>query len=151
MNASWEDPTDVREDATDAAALAGTILDLEAERQASAEQRVVLPDDVLPGVGDDEVTLKDALARGGRFTFMIPPTLVALDELESAALSTLAPDIRSTLGISSGLMVFISAAAGTFLVLGSVPMGVLADRFRRGRIIAWSSLASRRWWRPRGW
>ena len=47
----------------------------------------------------------------------------------------------ASLGISTGLMVVISVAAGAFLVLGSGPMGYLADRYRRGRIIAWASLA----------
>jgi ABC-type branched-subunit amino acid transport system ATPase component/predicted MFS family arabinose efflux permease len=123
-----------------AGALAGAILEIEAERQAEGEKRVVLPDDVLPGVGDEELTLRGALAVGGAFTFGVIAMLVALDELESSALSTLAPDIAKTIGVSSGVMVFISAASGAFLVLGSVPMGWLADRYRRGRIIAWSSL-----------
>jgi ABC-type branched-subunit amino acid transport system ATPase component/predicted MFS family arabinose efflux permease len=121
------------------AALAGTVLDLEAERQAGVE-RVVLPDDVLPGVGDADLTLRDALFTGGTFTFAVIALLVALDELESSALGTLAPDIGATLGVSAGVMVFITAASGAFLVLGSVPMGWLADRFRRGRIIALASL-----------
>ena len=128
-------------DPNDAGALAGAILDLEAERRADAEERVVLPDEVLPGVGDDELSLVDGLRIGGSFTFAMVALLVALDELESSALSTLAPDIRNTLGVSSGVIVFISAAAGGFLVLGALPMGWLADRFPRGRVIAWASLA----------
>jgi ABC-type branched-subunit amino acid transport system ATPase component/predicted MFS family arabinose efflux permease len=123
-----------------AASLAGTILDLEAERTSAAD-RVELPEDVLPGVGDESLTLAEALQIGGRFSFGLIAVLVALDELESSALSTLAPDIRRSLGVSAGVMVFIGAASGAFLVLGSVPMGWLADRYRRGPIIAWASLA----------
>ena len=48
--------------------------------------------------------------------------LVALDNLESATLGTLSPDIRDSLHISSGAIVFISSASGAFLVFGAVPM-----------------------------
>jgi len=121
-------------------ALAGAILDLEEERKTAADQRVVMPDDVLPGVGDAELSLGDGLRIGGTFTFAMVALLVALDELESSALSTLAPDIANTLNISDGVIVFISAAAGGFIVLGAMPMGWLADRYKRGRIIAWATL-----------
>ena len=57
----------------------------------------------------------------------------SLDELEAASLAVLAPNIRDTFGVSDGVIVFISAAVGAFLVLGALPMGWLADRFRRGR------------------
>ena len=122
--------------------LAGTFLDLEAERQQATRTGRELADDVLPGVGEGAMTLRQALARGGAVTFATLAALVALDELESATMGTLAPDIRDTLGISDGAMVFIVAASAAFLVLGALPMGWLADRYRRGRIIAWASLAS---------
>ncbi len=67
-------------------------------------------------------------------------SLVALDNLESATLGTLSPDIRDSLHISSGAIVFISSASGAFLVFGAVPMGWLADRFRRTRVMAWASV-----------
>jgi ABC-type branched-subunit amino acid transport system ATPase component/MFS family permease len=66
--------------------------------------------------------------------------LNSLDELEGAVLAVLAPDIRDTFGISDGAIVFISAAAVAFTVLGAVPMGWLADRYRRGPIIGISSI-----------
>jgi ABC-type branched-subunit amino acid transport system ATPase component/predicted MFS family arabinose efflux permease len=122
-----------------ASALAATILELEAERQEEG-RRVELPDDVLPGVGDQDLDLRAGLRTGGAFTFFVLAMLTAFDELEVAALSILAPDIRDTLGVSDGTIVFISASAGGFLVLGAMPMGWLGDRFRRGPIIAWSSL-----------
>lgn len=124
----------------DVARLAGTVLDREAEREELAAARTELPDDVLPGVGDEELTLRDGLRSGGTFTFALLASLVAVDELESAALGVLAPNIRDSLGVSSGTIVFISASAGACLVLGSVPLGWLADRYRRGPIIAISSL-----------
>ncbi len=126
--------------ADDAGALASALLDLEAERHAADDERVEIPDDVLPGVGDEHLTLVESLRVGGMFSFVMCAVLVALDELETAALGTLAPDIRDSLHVSSGVIVFISAASGAFLVLGSVPMGWLADRYPRGRIIALASL-----------
>jgi ABC-type branched-subunit amino acid transport system ATPase component/predicted MFS family arabinose efflux permease len=123
------------------AGLAHELLDIEAERHAQSEERVLLPDDVLPGVGDAELSLSQGLAIGGTFTFVVVALLVALDELESSALATLAPDIANTLRISDGVIVFISAAAGGFLVLGALPMGWLADRYRRGLVIGWASVA----------
>ena len=48
----------------------------------------------------------------------------------------LAPDIRDSFGVSDGVIVFVSAASGAFIVLGALPMGWLADRYRRPPIIA---------------
>ena len=119
--------------------LAGTILELEAERH-SVDDRLTVADDALPGVGDAEVSLREALQRGGRATFVTLASLVAVDNLESATLGTLSPDIRDSLHISSGAIVFISSASGAFIVFGAVPMGWLGDRFRRTRVVAWASV-----------
>ena len=53
----------------------------------------------------------------------------------------LAPDIRDTFGISNGVITFITAASSAFLVLGALPMGVLADRCKRSRVVGFASLA----------
>ncbi len=124
-----------------AATLADAVLAAEAERQEAQDEReVVFADDLLPGVGDEELTLRDGLRIGGSFTFVVLLMLNALEQLEAASLSVLAPDIRDTFHVSSGVIVFISAAAGGFLVLGAVPMGWLADRYDRPRIIGIASL-----------
>ena len=114
--------------------LAGAILDMEAERRSSAERSAI--DAPLPGVGDEALTLKDAFRLGGTVTFTVLAVLSGLVSLENAVIGTLAPDIRESLGVSKGMIVFISAASGGFIMLGSVPMGWLADRLRRGRVIA---------------
>jgi ABC-type branched-subunit amino acid transport system ATPase component/predicted MFS family arabinose efflux permease len=126
-----------------AAGMAQAVLDAETARraeQAAADDAVVLPDDLLPGVGEDELTLKQGLAVGGAFTFWLLLILNSLDELESAALGILAPDIRDTLGVSNGVIVVISVASGAFLVLGSPLMGALADRYKRGPIVGVATL-----------
>ena len=127
-----------------AATLTAAVLAEEALRQAAqakSSEQVVLADAELPGVGDEAMTLRQGLQRGGVRVFAVLLAIVALDELSSAALGVLAPDIRDSFGISSGAIVFISAAAGSFIVLGALPMGWLADRFRRGPIIGWATLA----------
>jgi ABC-type branched-subunit amino acid transport system ATPase component/predicted MFS family arabinose efflux permease len=135
--------TQTSDDAS-ASDLAVAVLDAEAEREArqAAEQRdVVFPDDLLPGVGGPQLTLREGLRVGGIATFVVLLLLASLDELEAAALSVLAPDLRDALGVSNGTIVFLAAASGAFIVLGALPMGWLADRHRRPPIIGWANIA----------
>ena len=92
------------------------------------------------GAGEGDLSLRQGLAMGGMTTFVILLLLNGLDELESAALTVLGPDIADTLGISDGSMVFISVVASAFFVVGAVPLGWLADRVRRAPIIGISTL-----------
>ena len=125
------------------ASLAATVLDEEAARQAAQElarTQVVFPDDLLPGVNAEQLTLREGLHRGGWFMFIVLTAIVSLDELESAAIYVLAPEIRDTFGISEGAIVFIGTASAAFFVLGAVPMGWLADRVRRVPIVGFSAM-----------
>ncbi len=124
------------------AAMTATVLDAEAERRAEQdrEKEVLFPDDLLPGVGAEAVSLKQGLAAGGAFTFWILLLINTLDELESASLSVLAPDIRDAFGVSDGAITFIFSASSAFLILGAFPMGYLADRYHRPRIVGIASL-----------
>ena len=120
------------------AGLAQAVLDAEAERQErqdEADRDILFADELLPGVATEEMTLRQGVKIGGTFTFVMLILLQSVDELESAVLSVLAPDIRDTFGISDGVIVFVSAASGAFLVLGAMVMGFLADRYRRSTII----------------
>ena len=141
------DVADVADDADrsaqQAAELAVAVLDAEAERQAqqaSAKEPVLFADDLLPGVGDEQLTLRQGLRTGGLSTFLVLLVLTSLDELESATLGVLAPDIRDAFGVSDGVIVFLAGASSAFLVLGALPMGWLADHFKRPPIIGWASL-----------
>jgi len=126
--------------ATEAASLADAVLEAEAERQAAGvPDQVVLADDLLPGVGDEAITLREGLRRGGGFTFYMLLALACVENIEGGTLAVLAPDIRTTFGVSDGVIVFITAASTAFIVVGSLPMGWLADRFRRPPIIAISA------------
>ena len=59
---------------------------------------MLFADDLLPGVGEEEVTLGQGLRIGGVSTFVVLLLLSSFDELESATLSVLAPDIRDAFG-----------------------------------------------------
>ena len=124
----------------DAGALSRRVLDSQ-EEQAATDDEVLFPDDLLPGVGSEEMSLREGLAKGGAATFIILLLLNSLDELEAAALAVLAPEIRDSFGIGEGVIVFLGAASVAFVFLGAMPMGWLADRCRRGPVIGAAGLA----------
>ena len=125
-----------------AASLSATVLAEEAARQAEEQaDQVLFPDDLLPGVKSEGISLRKGLAMGGgAATFVVLMVLNSLDELQTAAISVLAPDIRDTFGVSDGTITFIASASSAFVVLGAIPMGWAADRMRRIPIIGWSSI-----------
>ena len=125
-----------------AASLSAAVLAEEAARHAEGQADPVLfPDDLLPGVKSEGISLRKGLAMGGgAATFVVLMVLNSLDELQTAAISVLAPDIRDTFGVSDGTITFIASASGAFVVLGAIPMGWAADRMRRIPIIGWSSI-----------
>ena len=136
--------TETQQGDTTAASLAATVLDEEDAREAAqklSREQVIFPDDLLPGVGSDPVSFKEAFKVGGKLMFVVLLLLYSFDELEGAAINVLAPEIRRTFHISSGTIVFIASASSAFFVLGAVPMGWLADRVKRVPIVGWSSLA----------
>ena len=68
---------------TEAASLADAVLTAEAERQAAHEdEEILFADDLLPGVGAEELTLKQGLAVGGTFTFAMLLLLNGVENLE---------------------------------------------------------------------
>ena len=131
------------ETAPTTAELTAALLGQEQARRDAQDERsaqAIYGNEELPGVGSEEMTLIQGLRKGGMATFLVLLILNSLDELELAALSVLAPDIRDTFGISDGAIVFISTASASFFVLGAMPMGYLADRFKRAPIIGVASL-----------
>ena len=117
--------------------LAGAILDEEAKRRAEQAERdaeTVLPDDLLPGVGDEPMTLREGLKVGGTSMLVMMFVLNFLDELPRA-IRVLAPDIQESLDVSDTVLFGILSFGGVTLVLGAVPMAALADRVKRVAII----------------
>ena len=120
-----------------AAELAAAILDEEARRRAEQAERdaeTVLPDDLLPGVGDAPMTLREGLRVGGKTTVAMMFVLAFIDELPRA-IRVLAPDIQDSLNVSDTVLFGILGFGGVTLVLGAVPMAALADRVKRVAII----------------
>ena len=81
------DPRTAAPSDVSAASLVATVLDEEARRQAAqdlAREAVVFPDDLLPGVNSEPLTMKQGFAAGGVSMFLILTLIKSLDELEGA-------------------------------------------------------------------
>jgi ABC-type branched-subunit amino acid transport system ATPase component/sugar phosphate permease len=126
----------------DAAALTATVVAEEArrEQETAARHEVVLPDDLLPGVGDEPMSLRVAVRAGGAGTLCAVGFARLLDNIDHAALSVLAPDIQASLGASDAVMGAIGGAFGVLFLLGSIPLSTLADRHPR-KLVAAVSMA----------
>ncbi|MDG2026902.1 MAG: ATP-binding protein [Acidimicrobiales bacterium] len=134
--------SDEQDETRSAASLTASVLDEEAARQAAQIARskeVLFADDMLPGVGSEEMTLREGLKKGGPFTFGTLLVLNSLDELEAAAVRILGPEIGETFNISDGAVTAIGGAGLIFFLLGGGPLGYLADRVRRGPLVAIAS------------
>jgi hypothetical protein len=128
-----------------AASLASAVLDEEAARQAAqarAREPVIFPDDLLPGVNSDPVDFREAFGKGGVYMFVVLGLLISFDQLTLNAVQTIEPELRRTFHISSGAVVFITAASSLFYALGALPLGWLADRTKRVPIVGVATLVA---------
>jgi len=125
--------------ANDAAALATAVLDEEARRQEAhaAQPETVLPDDLLPGVGGEPMSLREGLRRGGIATVFVLGLAGIIEQVNLTGFAVLAPDIQQSLGVDDAVIAAIGSAFG---IAGSIPMSTLADRHRR-TLIASVSIA----------
>ncbi len=106
---------------------------------AESTPEVLLPEDMLPGAGEEQMSLREGLRTSGSRAFIVLAIIVTLDNLQTSGIAVLAPNIQSSFHVSTGAITFVAGIAGGFLVLGIVPMGWLADRFRRAPIIGWAT------------
>jgi ABC-type branched-subunit amino acid transport system ATPase component/predicted MFS family arabinose efflux permease len=123
-----------------AQSLSRSVIERDESRPATEHAVPEVADHLLPGVGAEEMPLREGLAIGGSMTFVVLLLLNTLDELEAAALTVLAPEIRDAFDVSDGVIVFLASASTAFVFLGAMPLGWLADRVRRGPIIGVSGL-----------
>src|ERR1700677_4208316 len=130
-------------DGMSAADLAHLVVDSAAERQLAAESmpEFLFPEDMLPGAGEEQTTLREGLRTWGPRAFIVLAIIVTLDNLQASGLAVLSPNIQSSFHVSTGAITFVAGISGGFLVLGIVPIGWLADRYRRPPIIGWATCA----------
>jgi ABC-type branched-subunit amino acid transport system ATPase component/predicted MFS family arabinose efflux permease len=125
--------------AATAASLAAAVLEEEARRQDEQARRddvVVLPDELLPGMHGEPVSLREALRVGGVSLLAVLTLVNIFDQLPRVALAVLGPDIQATLGISDTVLAGLASLGGVTLVLSTLPAAALGDRIRRTRVIA---------------
>jgi ABC-type branched-subunit amino acid transport system ATPase component len=128
----------------DPAALAAAVLAEEAKRQEEQAERsapTLLPDDLLPGVGAEQLSLRATLREGGVVTMAVVVLTVIVEQCSRVATGVLGPDIRDTLHISDTTLVGIAAFGGVASVLGAVPLAWLADRVPR-KVVAFGAGAA---------
>jgi len=124
--------------AADPAILATAVLTEESRRQAEQAARsavTILPDDLLPGVGEAQMSMRATLNAGGAAMVVMLGLITLAEQLERAAGGVLAPDIQRTLHMSDTTLIGVTAFGGVALVLGAVPLAWLADRVSRVRIV----------------
>ena len=122
----------------DPAALAAAVLTEEARRQEDQAARsavTILPDDLLPGVGAEQMGMRETLRAGGASMVIVLALITVAEQLERSAGGVLAPDVQDTLRISDTTLIGITAFGGVALVLGAIPLAWLADRVSRVRIV----------------
>ena len=88
----------------------------------------------------DEGTLREALQAGGRRTVFVLGGLAVLDAADNAGFGVLAPDIQSSLHLSTTTVTVVAALAGFTVFLAALPLGLLGDRTRRTVIAGVSTL-----------
>jgi ABC-type branched-subunit amino acid transport system ATPase component/predicted MFS family arabinose efflux permease len=127
-----------------AAALTQAVLDEEAARlaeQAESAEARLLDDDQLPGVGDEELTLRQGVRVGGLSLLAVLSLLNAVDQLDAGVVSILAPDIKRSLHTTDSVIAVATVGASVFLIAGGLALGRLADNGRRTTIIGIATLA----------
>jgi ABC-type branched-subunit amino acid transport system ATPase component/sugar phosphate permease len=123
---------------SDAAALAAAVLDENAQHLATeiGDAEAAIDDASLPGVGDDVMSVREALRVGGRSMVVLIGLAQFVEWIDRSAFNVLAPDIQKTLGVSNAVLGAIGGAFGVLFFAGSIPISTLADRRSRTKLAA---------------
>ncbi|MEY2458522.1 MAG: hypothetical protein QOG30_352, partial [Acidimicrobiaceae bacterium] len=127
----------------DPAALVTAVLDEEARRhdaQAAAVDAPVIADDLLPGVGSDDLPMGDVLRAGGISMVGVLAGLVLVDNLSNSAFAVLGPEIQKSLAMSDLVLGVVGALGGLVIFAAAIPLGYLGDRTRRTSLVGLCSL-----------
>lgn len=117
--------------------LTSVIFEEEASRlEAEKTEDFVLPDDLLPGVGDGKaMRLRDGLKQGGISMITLLLLLIVVEEFQRVALLVLGPDIQDSLHLSDTTLLGLISFGGVVLVLATLPFAWLADRYSRTKVL----------------
>jgi ABC-type branched-subunit amino acid transport system ATPase component/predicted MFS family arabinose efflux permease len=111
------------------------------EEQARRQQEtLVVSDDLLLGIGGDEMSLRQVLSVGGWATIGVLFGLGLIDAIDNAAFGVLAPNIQESLHLSDGGIGIVGALAGLTLFVAAIPLGVLGGRVRRTAVAGFSTM-----------
>jgi ABC-type branched-subunit amino acid transport system ATPase component/sugar phosphate permease len=125
----------------DARALAEQVMQEEQERQAAnASEQFVLPDDLLPGLSGEAMGFREALRQGGPAMITLLTLLLVFESADQVAVQVLGPDIQKTLDISDTVLTGIASLGGVVLVLATLPLAWLGDRFKRTRVVGFAGV-----------
>jgi len=128
----------------DPAALAAAVLDEEARRheaQSASVEAPLIADDLLPGVGTDDVSMREIIGAGGVSMIGVLGGLVLVDNLSNSAFAVLGPDIQKSLHMSDLALGVVGALGGLVVFAAAIPLGYLGDRTRRTSLVGLCSLA----------
>jgi ABC-type branched-subunit amino acid transport system ATPase component/sugar phosphate permease len=128
----------------DPAALAAAVLDEEARRhdeQAARAAAPVIADELLPGVGAEDVPMRSVLQAGGISLVAVLSGLVLVDNLSNSAFAVLGPNIQKTLHMTDLALGVVGALGGLVIFAAAIPLGYLGDHSRRTTLVGLCSLA----------
>lgn len=81
-----------------------------------------------------KMTFREVMTAGGPMTLGVFVGLQLLDSIDGTMFSVFAPDIRTSLGVTSAEIAIVAALSGVMVSLAALPLGVLGDRRRRTTI-----------------
>ncbi|MDH3706799.1 MAG: ATP-binding protein [Acidimicrobiia bacterium] len=120
------------------AGLSSTVIQHEAERQAQADAEggLRIRDlDELPGVGGEPMPLRKGIAAGGVGVIGVLGLLDAFDAVHITIPALLGPEIQETFDLSDTGLAVMGVGGLITTTLFAVPMGRLADRVDRMKLV----------------
>jgi ABC-type branched-subunit amino acid transport system ATPase component len=130
-------------DRTEFAALTGAVLDEQAAREqaaADADALEIRADEDLPGVGDEPMSFREGVTAGGVGVIAVLGTLDAVDALQLSIPALLGPEIQESLGVSDAGLAALGIGGLITTTLCAIPMGKLADRVDRMRLVGFATI-----------
>ncbi len=121
-----------------ASTLAATLLERDVARGPLARAMAPQPEvRRLTGQDEPERTLREVVRAGGARTIGVLFAVNLVDEFDRAAFAVLGPDIQRSLHLSDVQLGLAGSLSGFTVLLAAVPIGLLSDRTRRTRLLAW--------------